>query len=162
MLETERNWNAIKIGIENIMREKEAEERRRENREQHYLLYSDRLFVYIVFCVTSFITIIVCLLQYVIKKKKEKKKRRNGRATESDVMPSSGSRFPLHWRWWDGWAVHGKISSGSGTRCGNFQYFTLVTLKKDYLDILHDMVKKHWQIDNFGIKRGDSTHIQRR
>ncbi|KAJ8911570.1 hypothetical protein NQ315_007952 [Exocentrus adspersus] len=35
MLETERNWNAIKIGIENIMREKEAEERRRENREQH-------------------------------------------------------------------------------------------------------------------------------
>lgn len=57
-----------------------------------------------------------------------------------------------------GWVLHGNISTGVEITLGHGFVCHVSHGEKDDLDLLHDMVKQQWQMDNFGIeKAGTST-----
>lgn len=52
-----------------------------------------------------------------------------------------------------GWTLHGNIPEELGQRQGEHQVNYVKHGEKDDLDIIHDMVKKQWQLDNFGLEK---------
>lgn len=52
-----------------------------------------------------------------------------------------------------GWVIHGNVSTGSTVNLSNRFVCHVSHGEKDDLDILHDLVKQQWQIDNYGLDK---------